>query len=547
MADSQPSILAPLNYPTFREIWLASMASNFGSQIQTVGAAWLMTSITASADMVALVQASTTLPVMIFCLAAGAIADNYNRRTILLAAQFFMFVAAAGLALVTYIGLITPWLLLCFTFLIGCGTALNNPAWQASVSDMVPRNVLPSAVAINSLNFNSTRSIGPAIGGIIVAFGGAPLAFAINALSYSPLLVALARWRLVTRPNPLPPEPLVAAMTSGLRYVGMSPQIEKVLLRGFLFGLGAIALQALLPLVARDLPQGGPLLYGLLLGCYGVGAVGGAFLAGKLRASWSSETIARASFVFFAAGIVIVAISSNAFLTGFGVMIGGAAWLIALSMFNVTVQLSTPRWVLARSLALYQTAAFGGMALGAWLWGVAADGFSVTISLFLSAAVLLLGALVGMRYALPDVGEENLDPLDSWKVPRLSLDLQGRSGPIAIMIEYHIDEDDTEEFLDAMHERKRIRRRDGARNWELLRDTEHPSEWMEMFQVPTWNDYVRHNMRRTHADAGISVRVNSLHRGKELPKVHRMIVRPTGTAGQDIRHDKPEDGMGPSH
>lgn len=532
MQHSQSSALAPLNYKTFREIWLASLASNFGSQIQTVGAAWLMTSITTSADMVALVQASTTLPMMLFCLMAGAIADNYNRRTILLTAQLSMLVVAAALAAVAYLGGMTPWLLLSFTFLIGCGTALNNPAWQASVGDMVPRTVLPSAVAMNSVSFNATRSIGPAIGGMIVAFGGAPLAFIINAFSYTPLVFALFRWQPAAQPNPLPPEPLFAAMTSGLRYVGMSPQIEKVLLRGFLFGLGAISILALLPLVARDLLQGGPLLYGLLLGCYGLGAVGGAFLGNRLRERWSNEAVARAAFVAFAVGLLIVSFSPNAIVAGFGVMIGGACWLIALSMFNVTVQLSTPRWVLARSLALYQTATFGGMALGAWVWGAVAEARSVEFSLICAATLLVAGALAGMRFALPDVGSENLDPLDSWKVPRLALDLQGRSGPVAIMIEYHIELEDTEAFLDAMNERKRIRRRDGARNWELLRDTEHPEEWMEMFHVPTWNDYVRHNMRRTKADAGAGQRVMALHKGNEPPKVHRMVVRSTEPSGR---------------
>jgi len=541
---SQKSTLAPLNYPTFREIWFATLASNFGTQIQTVGAAWLMTSITSSADMVALVQASTNLPVMLFCLMAGAIADNYDRRRVLLIAQFFMFTVAAALAVVTYLGLITPWLLLFFTFLIGCGTALNNPAWQASVNDMVPRDQLAPAVALNSVSFNATRTIGPAVGGFLVAFGGAPLAFLVNSLSYSPLLAALFRWQPVTRPNPLPPEPLFAAMTSGLRYVGMSPQIEKVLLRGFMFGVGAISLLALLPLVARDLPQGGPLLYGLLLGCYGVGAVGGAFLGNKARERWPNETVARASFVAFAVGLIVVAVSPNAWLVGIGVTIAGACWLIALSMFNVTVQLSTPRWVLGRSLALYQTATFGGMTLGAWMWGAVAEARTVEFSLLCAAALLIAGALVGMRFALPDVGKENLDPLDSWKVPRLALDLQGRSGPIAIMVEYHIDLADTEAFLDAMNERKRIRRRDGARNWELVRDTEHPEEWMEMFHVPTWNDYVRHNLRRTHADAGIVKLIRELHRGSEPPKIHRMIVRSTEPAG---RHGKEDVDLATPH
>jgi MFS family permease len=543
LPHSGTSAWAPLNYPTFREIWFASLASNFGSLIQSVGAAWLMTSITGSADMVALVQASTTLPVMIFCLTAGAIADNYNRRTVMLTAQFFMFAVSLALAVITYLGWITPWSLLAFTFLIGCGTALNNPAWQASVNDMMPRDLLPAAVSLNSINFNSTRSIGPAIGGAIVAFGGAPLAFLVNAFSYMPLLLAIFRWKPVIPSNSLPPESIISAMTSGLRYVGMSPQIEKVLLRGFLFGFGGISLMALLPLVARDLPAGGPLLYGALLGCFGVGAVIGGIVNARIRERWSNEQVARGSFVVFAISNLVTALVPNAIVVGFGIMLAGACWLSALAMFNVTVQLSTPRWVLARALALYQTATFGGMSLGSWIWGVVAEEQGITISFICSSVALLVGALVGLRVTLPNIGADNLDPLDSWRPPHTLLNIQGRSGPIAIMIEYKIREEDTDAFLDAMNERKRIRRRDGARNWELLRDTEHPDEWMEMFHVPTWNDYVRHNQRRTHADAGIGQKINGLHAGDTPPKVHRMIVRPTDTSDH-LHHGKTSVDMG---
>ena len=227
---------------------------------------------------------------------------------------------------------------------------------------MVPRTVLPAAVALNSVNFNLTRSVGPAIGGLIVAAAGPAVAFIVNAVSYIPLIFSIGLWKPDFQPNPLPPETLGRAMTAGLRYVAMSPHIEKVLLRGFVFGFSAIIVLALLPLVARDLPDGGPLLYGLLLGCYGIGAIGGAYLGGRVRGRWSNETVARAAFLGFAASVTIIALSPNAWLVGFGAAIGGVCWVLALAMFNVTVQLSTPRWVLGRALALYQTATFGGMA-----------------------------------------------------------------------------------------------------------------------------------------------------------------------------------------
>jgi MFS family permease len=519
--------LAPFSHPIFRAVWLASLASNLGSLIQSVGAAWLMTATTGSANLVALVQASTTLPIMIFSLAAGAVADNFDRRRVLLAAQGFMLVVSALLALCTYAGLITPWLLLTFTFLIGCGNALNNPAWQASVGEMVPRAVLPQAVALNSVNFNLTRSVGPAIGGIIVAAAGAGAAFAVNALSYLPLLFVFGRWKLAAPQSSIPPESLGRAMTAGLRYVAMSPQIEKVLLRGFVFGFSAIIVLALLPVVVRDLPEGGPLLYGVLLGCYGIGAIGGAFLGGRARDKYANETVARAAFLGFALSAVIIALSGSSWLIGVGAAIGGACWVLALAMFNVTVQLSTPRWVLGRALALYQTATFGGMALGSWVWGLIAEGHDTRVAFLAAAVLMLVGAAIGLRLPLPARTSDNLEPLDRFQIPHVALDLRGRSGPVAVLIEYTIREEDTRAFLDAMAERRRIRLRDGARQWELLRDTERPERWIESYHVPTWNDYVRHNQRRTQADAGNTDRIRALHCGSEPPRVQRMVVRPT--------------------
>jgi MFS family permease len=539
--NERTSSLAPMGHPVFRAVWFASLASNLGGLIQSVGAAWLMTSISGSADMVALVQASTTLPIMILSLASGAIADNFERRRVMLTAQFFMLLVSVALSVCTYLGFITPWLLLGFTFLIGCGTALNNPSWQASVGDMVPRTDLPAAVALNSVNFNLTRSVGPAIGGIIVATAGAAAAFAVNVASYLPLIFVIRGWKPPEQQRTLPPERLGAAMTAGLRYVAMSPHIEKVLLRGFVFGFTAIILLALLPLVARDLPDGGPLLYGLLLGCYGIGAIGGAFLGGRAREKWSNEAVARIAFVGFATCATIVALSPNAWLVGLGMIIGGACWVLALAMFNVTVQLSTPRWVLGRALALYQTATFGGMALGSWIWGIIADQHGVHTTLLCAAALMIGGAAVGLKLALPHKMPDNLDPLNRFQVPALALDLRGRSGPVAVLIEYIIREEDTQAFLEAMAERRRIRRRDGARQWELLRDTEKPELWIESYHVPTWDDYIRHNQRRTQADAGVADRITALHSGAEPPRVHRMVVRPTDWAEPGLQTKTPVD------
>lgn len=521
------SPLAPFRNETFRLIWAASLISNFGALIQSVGAAWMMASISPSANMVALVQASTSLPIMLFSVAAGALADNFDRRKLMLAAQCFMFVVSVMLTLFAWYGLITPWLLLAFTFLIGCGTALNNPAWQASVGDMVPREDLPAAVSLNSMGFNITRSVGPAIGGAIVAAAGVATAFAVNACSYFALLFALFRWKPDISPRTLPREDFGRAVSAGLRYVSMSPNIGKVLLRGFAFGLATSSILSLLPLIARDLVRGGPLTFGILVGCFGLGAITGALMNARLRERFASETIARMAFTGFAVSASVSAISSSALLTGIVLLLSGASWVMALSLFNTTVQLSTPRWVVARALSLYQTTTFGGIAAGSWIWGTTADTHGAATALLASAVVMIAGAAIGLRYALPELQSLNVDPLNRFSEPDLPLDLKPRSGPIVILIDYEIAEDDIPEFLEAMTERRRIRIRDGAGQWALMRDLENPTVWTETYHVPTWVEYVRHNQRRTHADAANGERLSQLHSGAEPPRVHRMIERQT--------------------
>jgi MFS family permease len=524
MPDRKP-FFAPLSNDTFRTIWFASIVSNLGGLIQGVGAAWMMTSITTSENMVALVQASTTLPIMLFSLMAGAVADNFDRKTVMAVAQLFMFTVSTMLAVCAYLGWITPWLLLSFTFLIGCGTALNNPSWQASVGDMVPREEVAAAVSLNSMGFNLTRSVGPAIGGAIVAFGGAAAAFTANAVSYLALMTALLRWKPDRVKATLPREEIGPAIAAGLRYVSMSPNLLKVYARGFVFGLSAVAVLALLPVIARDVIGGGPLTFGLLLGGFGVGAVGGAYFNSMLRERMTSENIVRSAFALFAISQAVMGATANPLLIAAAAMVAGGCWVVALSLFNTIVQLSTPRWVVGRALSFYQMATFGGMAGGSWLWGSLAEMQGVGTALSAAAIVTALGVAIGLALPMPMLASLDLDPLDSFREPELQLDIVPRSGPIAVQVDYEIRDEDLPEFLDLMVERRRIRIRDGAQAWALMRDLQNPQRWIESYHTPTWVDYVRHNTRRTRVDAENFDRLRALHQGGERPVVHRMIER----------------------
>ncbi len=510
---------------TFRSLWIAALASNFGGLVQAVGAAWLMTSLSDSQNMVALVQGSVALPIMVFSLLAGVFADNFDRRRVMLIAQGFMFVVSVILTFMAFENWLTPWSLLTFTFLIGCGTALHNPSWQATMGDIVSREELPSAVSLNSMGFNLMRSIGPAAGGAIVAIAGVAAAFAINAASYVAIILALLRWKSPPRDTHLPREPFGSAFSAGLRYVAMSPNLLKVILRGFWFGLSAIALLALLPIVVRETLHSTAFIYGIMLGCFGIGAVVGALLNARLRQQFRNETIARGAFVLYAVNCAILALTAHTTIAGVAILITGACWVLALSMFNVTIQLSTPRWVVGRALALYQTGTFGGMAIGSLIWGIIAEKSGPENALLAAATLLFIGALIGFKLPLPEFGGLDLDPANQFKEPATRFALNYRSGPVMVMVDYEIAQSDVPEFLAAMNQRRRVRIRDGAQQWALLRDLHHPEHWSESYHVPTWGEYVRHNERRTKSDSGLSDRLRQLHRGTGSPVVHRMIER----------------------
>ena len=529
IAVARDGALSPFRHPVFRKVWIANLASQFGGLIQIVGASWMMLSIADSAEMVTLVQSSTTLPIVLFALVAGAFADSFDRRLVMITTQVFMLLVSVALAASAYLGLVTPWLLLLLTFLIGCGAAFNGPAWQASVADMVPRDDLPSAVALNSMGFNVARSAGPAVGGLIVAAAGAAMAFAINAISYLGIIGVLARWRLPAEERTLPRERLGTAILAGVRYVAMSPNLKSTLLRGLVFGIGASALMALMPLIARDLVAGGSVTFGLLLGSFGAGAVGGALLAHRLRQNTSNEAIVRIAVLAFAAAAAATAFSPWLPLTMAVQLLSGAGWVLALSTFNVTVQTSAPRWVVGRALSLYQMLTFAGIAGGSWVAGLLTAELGIAQTLLISSGVLLGCAAMGLRFAQPETAALNLDLLHRWREPDVALEIQQRSGPVVISIEFRIAEADVLEFLAAMGDRRRIRRRDGARRWTLLRDLAEPELWIERFESPTWLDYVRQSQRATYDDAVVWERVNRLHRGPGKPKVRRLIERQTSS------------------
>lgn len=406
--------LGPFRYRAFRAIWIANMASSIGSVIQAVAAAWAMTGLTSSHLPVALVQASATIPILLFGTVAGALADAFDRRIVMLVAQAGMLVVSAVLALVGYAGWLNPANLLALTLLVGIGTALNGPAWQASVRLQVERAELPQAISLNAISFNIARSVGPALGGLILSLWSVSLAFAINAVSYLAMIVVLLRWHPVVPPPPPHRQPIGAAIGEGLAYCLRAHAIRKVLLRGLLFGFGAASFQALLPVLVRQQIHGTEIAYGLMLGAFGTGSISAALWVSGLRRRFGSEAVVSAGTVAFVAALLLLAQSrtpSSGLAGGLmAALLGGTGWIMAMTSLNVAIQLRAPEPLLARCLSVYQSVTFGGMALGAWGWGNLADRLGTPDALRCGALWMAASLLLRLFAPMPTRAEGRLEP-----------------------------------------------------------------------------------------------------------------------------------------
>jgi MFS family permease len=484
--------------------------------------------MTSSADKVALVQTALMLPVMLIAMPAGAIADMYDRRIVSLISLSIALSGATALTVLAWLGMVTPTTLLVFCFVVGSGMALFGPAWQSSVSEQVPADMLPSAVALNGISYNIARSFGPAIGGIIVATAGAVAAFAANAILYLPLVVALFVWRRESEPSRLPRERLNRAIVSGVRYIANSPSIKIVLMRTLVTGLIGGSISALMPLVVRDLLHGGAQTYGIMLGAFGMGAVIGALNISEVRKRLGGEAAIRACAISMGSAIAAVALSHEPVLTAAALVVAGASWMLAVALFNIGVQLSAPRWVAGRSLAIFQAAISGGIAIGSWGWGRLTDAAGVEVALLVSAALMLLSPLLGFWLHMPRIGARNEDA-ELLADPEVQLSLTARSGPLVVEIEYRVAQDNARGFHNVMQEVQLSRQRNGAYGWSIARDIADPELWTERYHCPTWLDYLRQRNRSTQSERELHQSAMDFHLGPDPVRIRRMLERPFGS------------------
>ena len=411
------SAFAPFRWPAFRMIWIANLVSALGSMIQSIAAAWLMTDLTDSHLLVALVQASIVIPVLFIGVFAGVLADNYDRRKVMLGANLGMAAVSAVLAALAWLEVVAPWSLLLMTLLIGCGFALNGPAWQASVRLQVPHEDLPQAISLNSIAFNMARSVGPAIGGVLLSLSGPKLAFTVNALSYALMIAVLLRWR-PRATGRRDKHAVFPAIGAALRFCANSSPIRRVLARGFAFGLGATGYQALIPLVVREQVGGNETDFGLVLGAFGVGSVLTALWIGPARRRLGPETIVSGAMAVSALSLAGLAWSASVPQAMAASLFAGGGQVAALTSLNVSMQLRSPEEILGRCLAIFQALAFGGFAVGSWVWGMVSDAAGLAPAL-LGGALWLLVALIVLRVLapMPRIGEGTVTPELSGPAP----------------------------------------------------------------------------------------------------------------------------------
>jgi MFS family permease len=511
----------PLRTTVFRNLLIADVISDAGAFMQNVGAAWLMVSLGAGPIYVALTQTAGSLPYFLFALPAGSAGDIVDRRKLILLTESWMMGVALILAILTIAGVMSPWILLVLTFAFSAGGALETPAWGAILPELVPKEDLAAASALNGIEFNLARAVGPALGGAIITVAGVATAFVANFASFFGVIFVVARWKRPVRRRSAPPESFSGATVAAIRYVGHSPAILTVLLRTGVVMFFSSALFALLPTVSRSVNQHAT-GYGLLLGCFGCGAIIGALVMQSARDRWAMESIVSTSIVSL--GFVILGMSGLHRLSTLAavMLVGGAAWITFISLINALIQNLAPDWVRARVLAIFILVYQGSYALGTAAWGAVAQRSGVGTALVYAGVGTIVTVAIALVAQLP-ASTADLSPWNHWRMPvvigEVGADVE--KGPVLVTIEYAVIPKRTAEFVEAMHEFGRRRRRDGAYRWAIFRDTEVADRYLEIFLVNSWAEHLRQHERQTQADRELEGRIYTYLSGE--PTVRHLI------------------------
>jgi predicted MFS family arabinose efflux permease len=503
--SSNPQSVAPVGspfrHPAFTVMWIATVVANIGGWMYGAASSWLMTSLDPNAFIVSMVQVANSLPMFLFAIPAGALADIVDQRRFLIVCESTITIVSAAFAALVWLNLIAPVSLLLFSFVVTVGTAMTAPAWQSVVAQLVPKPDLPSAVAANSAGINVGRAIGPALGGVIIGALGIAAPFWLDALCNIGVVAALIWWRAPTRSaSALPPEPFRSAILTGVRYARYNPYLRATLIRTIAFFVFGSSYWALLPLVARTQISGGAALYGVLLGVIGASAVGGAFLLRRLGEKLGADSLVAVASLGSALATALFALARHPTTAMVASFIAGASWIAAVSSLNISAQVALPGWVRGRGLAMYVTVMFGALTIGSAIWGQLAVVAGVPAALLLAAAGAVIGIPLTWRWKLQTGANVDFSPSMQWPDPVTTHAIEADRGPVLVTVEYRIDPKNRIAFLHTLGQNSRERRRDGAYDWGIFEEPADNGRFIETFLTDSWLEHLRLHQRVTKAD-----------------------------------------------
>jgi len=537
ITDTSSTSTSPLKDTLYRFLWIAMFASDIGAAMQTVGSGWLMTSLAPSPFIISLLQMATSLSIFLFALPAGALADIIDRRKLFLATQYFSLAVAVVLSVLTFGGYTTSSVLLVFTFLLGIGNAMSLPVNIVVQTEIVPKKKALAAMTLFSVAIYTGLAIGPILGGLVVAVIGPWAVFTFNAFSFVGMIVFLHRWKKPSERNLLPPEQVVGAIRTGLRYMRHSLHVRSLFVRDFAFTICASSIVSLLPLLVRNQTGMNSILFGILVGSFGIGGlISGLILVPKLQRISIEKRVIGAT-ILYAIAIGALSFLHDVMAVFVGVFTVGTALIVVTSSLNFVAYNSVTSWVKTRVVSVHQMMYWGGVALGSIVWGIVAEVWGIPIALFAASVGLLSSLIASIHYKLKPHTDVDFTPSMHWVMPHVEIDIdEHKDGAVLVEIEYRIDENNSHKFESAMHDVRSLRLRDGAINWGLFHDVENPNRYVETFISASWTEHLRQHERITKADLAIEDKVRSFHIGPDPPHISHLIAENTFKRNHDSQN-----------